>query len=384
MHPSSAKGYDLAIVGAGIVGLAHALAAARRGLRVVVIERAPRANGASIRNFGFVTVTGQQRGESWQLARRSRDIWAEVAPKAGIPVEHKGLFLTLRRPEAVAVAETFLQTEMGAGCTLLDADTLRVQQPRIAASDTLGALYSPHDLRVESRTALPRLATWLTEAMGVDVITGTAVLDVTPPTLQTSRGPVSAEAAIVCPGDDFATLFPDRIEAYGVERCRLSMLRLADPGFRLPGAIMSDLSLTRYRGYADLPEAAALKARLSVEQARHLDHGVHLIVVQSADGSLVVGDSHHYADQPWPFAPVEAEEMILDEFVRATGLAPPPVIERWTGEYAVAADRNYFMDTPTPAVRLVMVTSGTGASTAFGIAEKTMADLYGPATGADQ
>ncbi len=383
MGASPRKSYDLCIIGAGIVGLAHALAAAKRGKRVVVIERSPRANGASIRNFGFVTVTGQQRGESWRLARRTRDIWDEIAPRAGIEVEHRGLYLTLRRPEALAVAQAFLDTEMGEGCRLLDPSDLRSQSPQLAAPDTLGALFSPHDMRVESRTALPRLVAWLSETLGVDFITGAAAVRVTPPIIQTSRSEIEAEAAIICPGDDFASLFPERIEAYGVERCRLSMLRLADPGFRLPGSIMSDLSLTRYRGYADLPQAVALKQRLAQEQPRHLANGVHLIMVQSADGSLVVGDSHHYGDQPWPFAPVEAEAMILDEFAHATGFAPPPVIERWTGEYASTADRNYFIDAPSPEVRLVMVTSGTGASTAFGIAEKTLADLYGPTAGDD-
>ena len=53
------------------------------------------------------------------------------------------------------------------------------------------------------------------------------------------------------------------------------------------------------------------------------------------------------------------------------------MIERWTGEYAVADDRTFFMDCPDPAVRLVIVTSGTGASTAFGIAERTLTDLFG-------
>ena len=64
--------FDLAVVGAGILGLAHALAAVRRGLSVVVIDRDAQANGASVRNFGFVTVTGQRAGAHWRRARRSR------------------------------------------------------------------------------------------------------------------------------------------------------------------------------------------------------------------------------------------------------------------------------------------------------------------------
>jgi FAD dependent oxidoreductase TIGR03364 len=369
--------YDVAIVGAGIIGLAHAYAAARRGKRVVVIERHPRADGASIRNFGFITVTGQARGESWSLAMATRDTWAEIAPHAGIALEQKGLVLTLRRPEAVAVAEAFMQTEMGEGCECLGAAAFRDRYAPIAAQDALGALVSPHEVRVESRTALPKLAAWLADAHGVTFLTETAVYSVAPPHIETSRGTVQAETAIVCPGDDFVTLFADRIAAYRPQKCRLSMLRLASPGFRLPAPVMSDLSLVRYAGYAALPQAAALKRRLEAEQAKHLANGVHLIVVQSADGSLVVGDSHHYGDQPPPFAPAEAEACILDEFQHATGLRPPPVTERWVGTYATAEDRTFFIDAPSHDVRLVVVTSGTGASTGFGIAERTLTDLFG-------
>jgi FAD dependent oxidoreductase TIGR03364 len=369
--------FDVAVVGGGIVGLAHAYAAARRGKRVVVADRSVRAVGASIRNFGFATVTGQARGQSWSLAKQSREVWAEVAPKAGIAIEHQGLVLTLRQRESEALIDAFLKTEMGEGCTHWSAAELRRRAPDLASNDTLGALYSPHELRVESRTALPKLATWLAEAYGVDFRWETAAHGVSPPRIETSRGPILAETAIICPGDDFTTLFPERIAAYGVRRCRLSMLRLAAPGFRLPAAVMSDLSLVRYRGYADLPEAGALRARLKDEQPDHLAHGVHLIVVQIADGSLVVGDSHHYDPQPWPFAEAQSEALILDEFARAADLGRPRVIERWIGEYAVADDRTFFMDSPGPAVRLVIVTSGTGASTAFGIAERTLTDLFG-------
>jgi glycine/D-amino acid oxidase-like deaminating enzyme len=64
----SSQTYDLAVVGGGVIGLAHAYWAARAGKHVAVVERDRRANGASIRNFGFITVTGQERGDNWRGA----------------------------------------------------------------------------------------------------------------------------------------------------------------------------------------------------------------------------------------------------------------------------------------------------------------------------
>jgi FAD dependent oxidoreductase TIGR03364 len=370
------RGFDLAVVGSGIVGLAHAWAGARLGKRVVVIERDGQANGASIRNFGFVTVTGQKAGEVWGRARRSRDLWLAAAPGAGIAVEHRNLLLTFRSPEAEAVVGAFLRTPMGEACRRLDPAELASRWPVPLPPRVRGALFSPHEIRVESRAAIPAMRAWLEGRWGVVFMSGTAVLEAAPPLIRTSRGPVDADAAVVCPGDDLVSLFPETIAAMGVTRCRLSMLRLANPGFRLPAALMSDLGLVRYAGYADLPQAAALRTRLEAEQPESLEHGVHLIVTQSADGSLVVGDSHHYADTPDPFAPQAVEGLILDEFAAATGLAPPPVTERWTGTYSSAPDRAMFAAAPAPNVRLVMVTSGTGASTAFGIAEEVVGALF--------
>ena len=382
MLPTTPLGsYDLAVVGGGVLGLAHAYVAARAGKRVVLIEREARANMASIRNFGFITVTGQERGLSWRLARRTRDIWAEIAPQAGIAVHHAGLMMTARSAEAMAVIEAFLATEMGEGCTLISPADFRAAAHGLGGPDLQGALLSPHELRVESRDAIPQLARWLAEAQGVTILPETVVFSAEPPRLQTSRGIIEAAATVVCPGTDFSTLYADRIASYGLQRCRLSMLRLADPGFRLPAALMSDLGLVRYAGYGALPEARALEAKLRAEQPRHFANGVHLIVAQGGDGSLIVGDSHHYDHLPSPFAPASAEDDILDEYTRALG-TPPPVTERWTGVYAVAKDRTFLVDTPAENVRLVIVTSGTGASTGFGIAEQVLADLLAIPTGA--
>ena len=373
------KVYDLAVIGGGVIGLAHAITAARRGKRVVVIERDTRANGASIRNFGFITVTGQERGRSWSLARRTRDVWDEIAPLAGIPIEHRGLYLSARSAEAIAVIEAFLATELGEGCSLLTGDAFRAATGGLGGADLHGALYSPHEIRMESRYAIALLARWAQEQLGVDMLAQTVAFSSLPPRIETSRGVIEAGQVVVAPGDDFSTLWPDRIAAYNLRRCRLSMLRLANPGMRLPGALMSDLSLTRYAGYAALPEAAVLKAKLLAEQPRHYANGVHLIVAQGSDGTLIVGDSHHYDDLPGPFAPASAEDDILDEYARAFGRAAPPVIERWVGTYASADDRTYLVDTPASDVRLVIVTGGTGASTSFGIAEQVLNELMGDA-----
>ena len=376
VRSQSSERFDLAVVGAGIVGLATALAVARRGLRVVVMDRDAQSNGASVRNFGFVTVTGQERGPMWERARRSREVWREVAAAAGIPVVHTGVWLTVRRPESLGVLEAFLATDMAAGCRLLSRAEARRRCPQLSAPDMVAVLESTIELRVESRQAIPRLAAWLQSAHGVAFMRSTTVSAIDMPSLYTSRGRVQADRVAVCPGDDFTGLYAQRLSGYALTRCKLQMLRLADPGFRLPAAIMSDLGLGRYRGFSDLQAAAPLKARLSVEQPDHIKHGVHLIVVQNADGSLVVGDSHHYAPTPDPFSHEAVDALILDEFRSALGMEPPPTIERWIGTYAAADDRPVLIDAPESAVRVAIVTSGSGASTGFAIGEELTTSLF--------
>jgi hypothetical protein len=137
----------------------------------------------------------------------------------------------------------------------------------------------------------------------------------------------------------------------------------------LGSAVMSDLALARYSGYADLPESGP--PRLDREQAAHRANGVHLIVVQFADGSLVVGDSHHYADTPDPFVSRAVNDLILDELRAVLDLGDFAVTESWVGTYAWAREA------PDATTRLVIVSAGCGASTEIGIAEETIRDLWG-------
>ncbi|MDV7391424.1 FAD-dependent oxidoreductase, partial [Arthrospira platensis SPKY1] len=155
----SSKNYDVVVVGAGIVGLASAWTAVQRGLSVAVIERNAQPIGASIRNFGFITVTGQRRGEHWLRALKTAEIWKRIAPKVDIDVIHQGLYVSAQRPQAMDVLEAFMQTEMGEQCRLLNHE--QVEKELSMLQPVLGALYSPHECRVESRDAIPKLTKWL-------------------------------------------------------------------------------------------------------------------------------------------------------------------------------------------------------------------------------
>jgi FAD dependent oxidoreductase TIGR03364 len=278
--------------------------------------------------------------------------------------------------EALAVLREYAAGDMGAGCELWSAATTRERVPRVSAG-VMGALSSPHELRVEARDALPRIAAWLERRHGVVFSWETIALGVEGTTVRHVHGALEADAIVLAPGTAVATFAPQLARRVGLRHCKLQMLRLAAPGLRLPGVVMGDLSLARYEGFAAQPAARRLQEVLARECAPALAHGVHLIVAQSADGSLVVGDSHHYAAVQDPFAAEEVEGLILDELHALFELPRLGVLERWLGYYPVAEVRPVLSEALAPRVRLVSVTSGTGMSTAFAIGEETVAALFG-------
>ena len=225
------------MVGAGICGLAHALAAARLGKRVVVIDRDAQANGASIRNFGFVTVTGPAaRANAGSRAMRSRDVWLEVAPAgrhrdpAARPACDRAPAGSPRRARGVHGHRD------GRGLRAARAGARSAGTAPMLAQRRLrrGALTVRTRSGSSSREAIPKLAALLERAPRRHVPARDRGPQRRPPDrLETSRGSIAAEAVIVCPGDDFRhassrahrRLWPDPLQAaHDAARCpRASM-----------------------------------------------------------------------------------------------------------------------------------------------------------------
>ena len=78
-----------------------------------------------------------------------------------------------------------------------------------------------------------------------------------------------------------------------------------------------------------------------------------------------------------PFAPALVDDIIMDEFDAVLDLPDRRIRERWVGYYASSPDRLMFCDRPRDDVRVVVITSGTGASTSFAIAEEVVDEMFG-------
>jgi len=378
------KNYDLLVVGSGIVGLAHAYEAKKRGLSVAIVEQNASCTGASIRNFGFITVSGQSSRDTWRRAVYSAQVWRELANLADIKILHEGTWILCQRPEAVEVAKAFLQTPIGTDCKYYPKESYQNLESlgfanvnSLNLKNSLGLLYSPHEFRVESREAIPQIASYLENKMGIDFYWETEVLLIEGSSIHTSNKRLNAQKIVMCPGAQLTGVVKPYVEKYDLKLCTLQMLRVkVQDGFVLPGSVMTDNSLARYLGWSELPEAIALKDRIAKEMPEYIKEGIHLIVVQSPDGTLVVGDSHRYGSSEEVFASERIEQLIIELMYQVLNITEHAVVERWTGVYPSSNVSDALIEKVSPAVRVTIVSSGTGASTAFGLAKDNFDEWF--------
>lgn len=357
----SGEKYDLAVVGAGIVGLGHAAAALERGLRVVVVDRATQLTGSTIRNFGHIGTT-VQAGEAREYAERAREVWLALADKAGFWIRQSGTVVVARAHDELAVLR-----EAGEG-ELLGADDVADRVPVVGA---VGGAFLPRDLQVDPREAGPAIAAYLQHA-GVEFRWRTAALGVETGTLHTTRGDIAADAIVVAINFDVDQLYPDLAEKHQVVRCGLDMMLAEGVGLTVP--MLTGSSLLRYGAFTATPSASDVRARLQRDDPELLERDVNQMYTERPDGSLVVGDTHYRGTAVLPFQDEAAFQLLarIGQELFGKGLT---VRQRWQGVYA-SAPQDFLREAPLDGVRVVSVTTGIGMTTGLGIADSVVKELF--------
>ena len=186
---------DVAIIGAGLLGLAAGRAVAARGRDVVILEQAEighQAQGSkgSCRIFRL----GYPDPGYVSAARQARELWHELAAEAGRTILRPAPQLTFG-PQLAGVHEAMRQA--GAPCELLAAEAAAERFPGIRAGGP--ALLETESAVIAADEALAALA-----AAAGPVVAGVRATSLSDDgrlvTLRTTAADVTARAAIVTAG----------------------------------------------------------------------------------------------------------------------------------------------------------------------------------------
>ncbi|MFI1414287.1 NAD(P)/FAD-dependent oxidoreductase [Streptomyces sp. NPDC020707] len=181
---------DVVVVGAGMVGAATALYAARAGLRAVLVDRGPVAGGTTGSGEGNLLVSDKEPGPELELALLSGRLWADLAAEPGVgdsvEYEAKGGLVVASAPGGLAALEELAAAQRAAGVRAesVGPERLHDLEPYLAPGLAGGVLY-PQDSQVMPTLAAARLVR-LARTAGASALTGRTVTHV----LRTASGAV--------------------------------------------------------------------------------------------------------------------------------------------------------------------------------------------------
>ena len=137
--------FDVAIVGAGIIGSACARECARAGMRVAVVESALPAAGATAAGMGHVVVMDDSTAQL-ALTAYSRSLWRSEKLPAEVEYVSRGTVWVAADDEELDQAEAKQNTLAGAGVSaeILSASELKEQEPNLR-DGLAGGLLVPED-----------------------------------------------------------------------------------------------------------------------------------------------------------------------------------------------------------------------------------------------
>ncbi|QES89821.1 TIGR03364 family FAD-dependent oxidoreductase [Rhizosphaericola mali] len=381
------KKYDLIIVGGGVLGTFHAYHALELGLKVALIEKDLQPQSATVRNFGQVVPSGMNT--KWQnYGRKSLSYYNRIQSQFDITVRNNGSIYFASNPEELQLLEELAQINKknGYSSELLTKETCINNYPGLQSSYVLAGLYFPEELSVEPRTMIHRLLEYLQKEKGLDYIPSTTILHCTTLShhveLQSaSERAFYAEKVIICSGAEFKTLYPQIFQSSDLEVTKLQMLQTyPQSNYKLKGSILTGLSIRRYEAFKECISYNNIKAQ---EEPSSLAKkwGIHILFKQAMDGSIIIGDSHQYADASHMDnlgfdLHDEIENFMIEEAKKIFALPNYKIQNRWFGIYSQCKNQDVFEQTIDNNIHIVTGIGGKGMTGSAGYAKENIDKIY--------
>jgi len=378
--------YDLIVVGAGALGTFHAYFALQRGLRVLLLEKDARPMEATVRNFGQIITSGMAEGEWFDYARVSLQTYQKIQAEYDISIRNNGSLYLASTPLEMQVLEEkhARYQEIGYASRVLTAEQCRQRLPAVRASYCVGGLLFEQEVTAEPDQLIHRLLAYLVSRHQLDYRPATPVREVTAgdagATVIDTRGQrYTAAQVLVCSGRDCKLLFPEVFAQSDLQLCKLQMLATYPlPQVALPGSVLTGLSLRRYAAFKTCPSFGELLAEDMDPALR--EWGIHILFKQAVDGSIIIGDTHEYADlsaaDDLDFNNADQlNQLMLGEAARILDLPDWRMQRTWNGYYTQSKSSEIFQHSPDSRIHIVTGIGGKGMTSACGFARHNVAQL---------
>jgi len=378
------KKYDLIVIGGGALGTFHAFHALKKGLSVLILEKNSYPQGATVRNFGQVVPSGMNA--KWQAyGRESLKIYKEIQSHFDISIRQNGTVYIASNEEELQLIEELHQINKN---NSYESKMLTKQQcletyQGLKDSYCLGALFFPQEVTVEPRIMINRLRMYMIDHLALHYIPNTTVMHTEEinetVVVSTATGTqYEATKVCICNGNDFKALYPEIYNESDLEVSKLQMLQTKSQpnNYKLNGSILTGLTIRRYEAFTECPSWNSIKEKENPDSFEK-KYGVHILFKQATDGSVIIGDSHEYADAKniddlGYDLNMEIDNFMIAEAKKIIDLPTYEIQQRWAGFYSQCKTKDIFTYNVSPNVNIITGIGGKGMTGSAGFAKENI------------
>ncbi len=192
---------------------------------------------------------------------------------------------------------------------------------------------------------------------------------------------INAHKVIICNGTDFKNLYPQLFEDSDLEVSKLQMMQTKPQhNYELKGSVLTGLSIRRYEAFQECPSYIEIKKREATDTLQK-KWGVHILFKQAKDGSVILGDSHQYADAACIDdlgyrLDMDIDAFMLQEAKKIIDLPNYDIQRRWYGMYSQCKTSDIFNKTVGKNIHIITGIGGKGMTGSAGFAKKNIATIF--------